>query len=1301
MKYAFLLILLVNSVFSQILMPTSIPNLQAWYVSDSVLTNTIGGNSVKSLIDKSGQNNLANQNISNLMPKQNLYNLKFINADSLINFDGINDYLSNSIPFGSEFTVFVLANKNSASGYQHIIEPNGGVGTQIYFFPTTNRISFFGVTSPTLSVQGFNLYTFNKNANSATLFKNSDSILTSFANIPSGNGWTIGSYNGGNSENFNGDIAEILIYTRKLSKTERLQIEEYIYKKYSPILSLGADLIINDKFCQTIISSPNSFLNYQWSNGAITPTISVNKSGKYWVNATNIFGKVLSDTIVVTYPNYQKPSDNLICSGNQLKWDIGFSKSDYNFQWQDNSTDSVYTITQAGKYYVKITDAFGCNITSDTVKVTEDDYPKTATLGSDISLCSGNIISLTSGAPQTSTYLWNDGSSNSSLTITNSGTYSVIATNTNNCVAKDTINVTVIGDAPNTNFSSSIGCKKQTISFSDLSIIPNGNSISSLLWNFGEPLSSSNTSSISNTYHTYADTGYYNVSLSISTNVGCGKTISKIIHVTNTSTVSLINYNKPTQNFVCSNDSLIWNTNQAKTNYTFNWQNNSTDSLVTIKQTGKYFAQITDMFGCTFTTDTLNITIDDFPTIPSLGPDLSLCSGNSIALTTGSLAATSYTWSDNSHSNSLQINASGQYSVVVTNTNNCVAKDTINVTVLGQAPTANFSSSVGCKNNAVSFTNLSSPPATNTITNTIWNFGDVLSSSNTSTLSNPYHTYTDTGFYQVTLRVITNTSCEQTITKTIHIAPSPTVNFSNGLSCQNDSTAFTNLSSNNVGYPIANYKWNFGDVTSGSANISSLTNPKHVFSSQTNYAVKLVATNNAGCKDSLTSIVNVKAQVSASFTNTPPCLNTPTIFQDNSIVPLPSSSSSRVWNFGTSTANGVTISKTFTTSGVYNISLTVNGSNGCTSKITKLINVFLSPSANFTVPSICTKDTIMITNLSVPQSGVLSTFNWKLNTVSFSTIQTPTIALPNSGTYSVQLVTNNSFGCKDSITKIITALALPNVDFTTNPTTYYYVNSPISFIPNINNALSYLWSITNFTTTSIQSPTVTINTEGTYTVNLLLKDITGCKNTKTKSIIISKPYLDVAILNVNTTKDKDGFLTVESDIANYGTLPVNSLKIYHKVTDGPNTKEIWNGTLNPNSFFTYTYNSTTPVQRNNSNNIICVTLDKANGIDDEISDNNNLCNTLNTDEISVSNPIPNPTDGDITLPIILNKEVDYKISIYNSTGELQYEAQTEKGAIGVNFVTLQSSNYPKGCYIIKTQIDDKVFIKKFIVIRND
>lgn len=757
------------------------------------------------------------------------------------------------------------------------------------------------------------------------------------------------------------------------------------------------------------------------------------------------------------------------------------------------------------------------------------------------------------------------------------------------------------------------------------------------------------------------------------------------------------NFNYPTH-ILCGNGSITWDTQLNKTENTFNWQNNSTDSLFIINSPGQYFVTITDTLGCEYISNTLTVIQDNFSITASLGPDVSLCAGNSINLVSGTNPSLTYTWSTGSNNDSLLINTTNQYSVIVTNTNNCIAKDTINVTVLGQAPVANFSFGIGCFNSAVTFTNSSIPPEGNTITGTNWNFGDPLSPTNTSTLSNTFHTFLDTGTYYVNLKVLTDVGCENFITKTIHIAPTPTINFSNGISCQNDSTAFSSSIVSTPGYSITSTTWNFGDPASGTANTSNLSSPKHLFSNQTTYSVTLIATNNIGCVTSLTKSIIVKGQVTASFTNSPPCSNTAVIFQDNSTVPIPSSQFSRLWNFGTSTTTGLTASKTFTSSGVYSVTLTVTGTgtNNCSSKIAKQILVFQPPEANFTIPSFCSKDTITAINKSASQSGIISSYNWKLNNTYFSSVQNPTLTA-STGTYSLKLIVSNSFNCKDSTTKPVTVLSLPNVDFNTNPTYYYYINSPINFIPTIINASSYLWDITTIPTSTVQSPSISFDNEGTYTVSLNLTDQSGCKNSKTKAITVFKKYLDMAVLNVNTIKDNDGFITVEANIANYGSVPITSFDIHYQISDAGNIKETWNGTLNPNAFYVYTFNAKSATQNNKSNNITCVEIEKANNSIDENIGNNTICNTLNIDEISVSNPIPNPTDGDITLPIILNNDIDFTIAVYNSTGQMVYEEVTQKGTTGLNFITLPTSVYSRGCYIIKTVIDSKIYIKKFII----
>lgn len=772
-----------------------------------------------------------------------------------------------------------------------------------------------------------------------------------------------------------------------------------------------------------------------------------------------------------------------------------------------------------------------------------------------------------------------------------------------------------------------------------------------------------------------------------------GKTSSDTIYVTYPI------FNSVSNSTICAGNSLQWNTQIPLSSYTFQWQNNSTDSIFNISQTGNYYVKITDSYGCSITSDTAKIIVDNFASSASLGPDIPLCAGNSITLTNGASPSLTYTWSNGSNNDSLMVNTGGQYSVIVTNTNNCVARDTINVTIQGLAPIANFSASIGCQNTAISFTNLSSPPSGNTITASNWNFGDPASGTfSTSTVNNPFHTFSDTGTFTIRLYVITNVGCEQAITKTIHIAPKPTVNFSIGNSCQNDSTAFINQSTGVAGYSITALNWNFGDPVSGSLNTSSASNPKHIFGSQTIYTISLTATNNAGCSTTQINVIAVKPQVKADFTYSTPCTNTTTVFHDNSIASS-TVASTRSWNFGSSLVSGLTVPRIYMATGPYNVSLTVTA-NGCTSSVSKIITIFSPPLVSFTIPAFCSKDTITAINSSVAQSGIISSYNWRLNNNLFSSVQNPTLSLSSAGNYPVRLTVVNSFGCKDSLTKTITVNPLPIVDFTTNPANYYYVNEPIGFIPSISNAVSYFWNVSGVLTSTLQSPSVLFNSEGTYSVSLNLQDQLGCKNSKTKTILVSKRYLDLALLNVTTIKDDDGFMTVIADIANYGTVPATTINLQYQISDGGNNIETWNGILNPNSFFTYTFNSKSASQANSTNNITCVAIKKVNGINDENLNNNDLCSALYYDAISVSNPFPNPTPENLTLPIILNKDIDYSISIYNSAGQMLLEETTQKGILGLNLVYIPTSSYAWGCYILKVMIDDKVFIKKFIKVNN-
>ena len=745
----------------------------------------------------------------------------------------------------------------------------------------------------------------------------------------------------------------------------------------------------------------------------------------------------------------------------------------------------------------------------------------------------------------------------------------------------------------------------------------------------------------------------------------------------------------------CEGDSYTWNTQLSKNDYTFQWQDNSSDSLFSITQAGNYFVTVTDGFGCSVNSNTIQVTVDHFPSTASLGPDTSLCSGNSIALKHGNDPGNIYQWNDLSTNSSLPVTNSGQYSVVVTNTNSCVAKDTINITIVGQAPTASMSNSAGCKLASTNFTDMSSPPAGNSLTNWRWDFGVPSATNDTSLLQNPSYTYADTGTYVVQLTVKTDVGCVQTTTTSVYVTKKPFVNFTYPIACQNASLPFTG-SVNTYSYPIGSYSWSFGDPASGVNNTSTLANPTHTFSQAMFYPVKLVASNAYGCKDSITKNINVNTEVAANFTYSSPCQNSPIVFQDNSIAPSPNAQNPRLWDFGDGTSTGLSATKTYTNSGTYTVSLKVTGTNGCVSATVKNIDVKLPPVAAFTYTNICIYDTLHLSDISSAQNGTLTTWNWSLDNTSFSSVQNPTLSLSSASTYSVKLQVKNSFNCYDSITHIMTAFSLPVVDFSTNPTGYYYVNTPITFSPNISNGLSYSWNFSSGNISSVQNPTVSFGSANTYTVSLLLEDLQGCKNTSTKTFLVQKRHTDLGILDVRTDLGSDQFYSVEADLANHGTTPITEFIISYQITNSGFIQESWKDSLKPGNVMTFHFNSKSYAGQYSGNRITCVNINSVNLAADDNPSNDRLCRAMNLSEISVLEPFPNPADGDLTLPVVLQQDGIISLMIYDALGQLVYEDSSISALSGLNLLQIPTATFQRGTYILKLNIGNDTFTKKFL-----
>lgn len=116
-----------------------------------------------------------------------------------------------------------------------------------------------------------------------------------------------------------------------------------------------------------------------------------------------------------------------------------------------------------------------------------------------------------------------------------------------------------------------------------------------------------------------------------------------------------------------------------------------------------------------------------------------------------------------------------------------------------------------------------------------------------------------------------------------------------------------------------NVIWSFGDILSGAANTSSLTNPNHTFSGSGSYSVQLIINSNCTA-DTLRSVIWINAAINLSVTgNFTICAGEKRTF-------TVSGASTYSWNNGAST-NTTILSPTFTT--IYSVSGT--GTNSCSS----------------------------------------------------------------------------------------------------------------------------------------------------------------------------------------------------------------------------------------------------------------------------------------------------------------------------------------------------------------------------------
>ncbi|MBT1704223.1 PKD domain-containing protein [Chryseosolibacter indicus] len=677
---------------------------------------------------------------------------------------------------------------------------------------------------------------------------------------------------------------------------------------------------------------------------------------------------------------------------------------------------------------------------------------------------------------------------NPTVTFDTKGTYTVTLTINNSSTKTHTITVY---DKPTANFNFSYveGCPIRPVQFTNTST-DDAAVISNYLWVFGD----GNTSNDVSPKYEYKTAGDFSVTLVATNAQGCQGVVAK----NNIIKVHPIKADFSATTFFCNAPANVDFTNNSigpgNLSYTWDFGGEGTSTQkngqFTFTKIGSYKVNLTVKgdYGCEHTTEkTINVGIGGYDIFADKNQ---ACINSEIEFTVpSSNGIKSYHWDFGNGKTSTdatpktQYVQAGKYTVTLTATTDiCPVKQTKLIEIVNSA-SANFTYKPAC-DRTISFTNTSKNN-----TSLLWDFGDNIFSSE----PNPNHVYASAGTFNVKLIAYNALQCPSEIQKQISITDNPVASIypAKENSCSNEPTlsgcAPFNVQFESIGDASWNAEWDFGDNQK-----STLTKPKHTYTKEGSYTVKLTVKNSIGCASTTNALVKVSNITPiANFT-----IDKNTVCTNTDVVTFNSTTKADTYCWvlapGDTVSGAATISKIYQAPGTYTISLIAKNA-GC--KNVKVISNAIKvkgPLVDFTFEKDCNNPyTPRFTNITSSGSSCV----WDFGDSKTSTDFNPKHTFILQDKYPVTLTAQKDGCAAFSITKDVVIQELV-ARYGVYPDSVCK-NVPVTFSDSSLHAKEWVWSFGDGTFGYGQrlSPAKTYPTAQSYATSLTVKDSAQCSKT--------------------------------------------------------------------------------------------------------------------------------------------------------------------------------------------------------------
>ncbi len=284
--------------------------------------------------------------------------------------------------------------------------------------------------------------------------------------------------------------------------------------------------------------------------------------------------------------------------------------------------------------------------------------------------------------------------------------------------------------------------------------------------------------------------------------------------------------------------------------------------------------------------------------------------------------------------------------------------------------------------------------------------------------------------------------------------------------------------------------------------------------------LKLTSTNNLQCKAVSDSVDVVFTQPAAVTTGVDlnSCKNNPVV-NLNAII-TGTASNTGVWYGGSGTfaPSNTALTPTYmatsteTTNGFVILTFSTTGNGICAGVSDQVqINFQDRPIANFSVNTVCLNQTTIFNDQTINTSNLssLSGWQWHMGDGGTSNANNPIYTYTTAGTYTAQLIVNNTFNCFDTAYRTVKVYALPTASMSvsracTGSAQLISFNDQSSIAPPASiPATGYYWDFGGFGFSFSKDTSLIFPTQGSYNITHQVTSNNGCVSTFTQFVNIT------------------------------------------------------------------------------------------------------------------------------------------------------------------------------------------------------